>query len=231
MDRAIALTKDCFNALNQLRALGDHEHVSPELIHRRMSELVERLSTNAREQGVLDRDARDMAYAIVAFADEIAIANATLAGFWRENLLQMRFFDENIAGEGFFRRLESLRRDPRRVDVLRTYHLCLLLGFEGFHIGRPEGELRRLIDSVSAEVDQNIKVPDVLSPDGERPDDAMIRRRERHPLLWIAVASLATALTLYIGLRVVLDGQTDGIIQSLHGLEPVSSAGPPGALR
>ena len=221
MDRSTALTKDCFNALNQLRALGGHEHISPELLHRRMGELVERMLTTARDQGALERDAKDMAYAIVALADEIAVANPSLAGYWRENLLQMRYFDENIAGEVFFRRLEALRRDHRRVDVLRVYYLCLLFGFEGYHIGRPEGDLRRLIDSVAAEVDQGNKQPDELSPDGERPDDAMIRRYERHPLLWIALASLATALAIYIGLRVVLDGQTDEVVRALHVLEPI----------
>ena len=231
MDRVSALTKDCFNATNQLRALGGHEHISPELLHRRMRELVERMLVNARQQGVLDRDARDMAYAIVALADEIAIANGALAGYWRENLLQMRFFDENIAGEGFFRKLDTLRRDHRRVDVLRVFYLCLLLGFEGFHIGRPEGELRRLTDSVASEVEQTIKYSDELSPDGERPDDALLRRRERHPLLWIAVASLATALALYIGLRVVLDSQTDGVVQALQVLEQVPVAAPVGRVR
>jgi type VI secretion system protein ImpK len=225
MDRTAALTKDCFNAVNQLRALSGNESVSPELVHRRMRELIERFFIKAREQGVLDRDARDMGYAIVALADEIAIANPGLAGFWRENLLQMRYFDENIAGEGFFRKLESLRRDHRRVDVLRTFYTCLLLGFEGYHLGRSEGELRRLMDSVASEVEQGIRYNDALSPDGERPDDAMLRRRERHPLLWIAVASFATALALYIGLRVVLNGQTDTVVKALRILEP--APGPP----
>jgi type VI secretion system protein ImpK len=123
MDRTTALTKDCFNALNQLRALDGREGVSPQVLHRRMSDLVDGLLPAARDPGTPERDAKDMAYAIVALADEIALAKARggIDEYWRSHLLQTKFFDETVAGEGFFRRLETLRRDHRRVAVLRAY--------------------------------------------------------------------------------------------------------------
>lgn len=219
MDRATALTRDSFNALNQLRALSGHEHISPQVLHRRMSELIERLMDGGRDSGVPDKDARDMAYAIAALADEIAInknsSDGSIEEYWRNNLLQTKFFDENNAGVGFFQRLETLRRDHRRIEVLRVYYLCLLFGFQGQYLGRAEGDLRRLTDSVGNEVEQALEAGSELSPDGQRPDEAAIRRREKRPLLMAALASLAGALTIYIVLRVVLDSQTNGIIETL----------------
>jgi type VI secretion system protein ImpK len=225
MDRTSALTKDCFNALNQLRALESRDVVSPQVLHRRISDLVDRLLGGARDQGTSERDAKDMAYAIVALADEIAVGKAGgIDEYWRGNLLQMKFFDENVAGEGFFRRLETLRRDHRRVDVLRAYYLCLLFGFQGIYTGRAEGELRRLTDSVGNEIEQGLEIAPELSPDGLRPDDALIKRRESRPLLWIAMGCLAASLALYITLRVVLDGQTDRIVEGVQ-LGPKNGGG------
>ena len=50
---------------------------------------------------------------------------------WMSNPLQLHYFNENLAGEGFFYRLERILADPRRVEALRVYYLCLLFGFQG----------------------------------------------------------------------------------------------------
>lgn len=214
MNRVTELTRDCFNALNQLRAL-DPRQVSPAALQRRFSELIERLQADARDQSIPERDARDMTYALVALADEIALSRSgPLQDYWRDNLLQYRLFDENVAGEGFFRRLETLRNDGRRVEVLRVYYLCLLFGFQGKYVGRADSELRRLIDSIGQEIERGLEFLDELAPDGGRPDEAMLRRRERNPLLWIALASLAAAMAVYVGLRVLLDYQTEDLVEA-----------------
>jgi type VI secretion system protein ImpK len=219
MERASVTVKDCFNALNQLRALQGHEAVAPQVLHRRLSELVQGLLDSAHDEGASERNARDSAYAIAALGDEIALSRSgAIESFWRDNLLQTKFFDDTLAGEGFFRRLETLRRDHRRVDVLRTYYLCLLFGFRGVHLGRPEAELRRLTDSLAAEIEQGLELGSELSPDGARPDEAEIRRQERRPLLWIALGALAASLCLYLSLRLVLDGQTDRVVTHLQAL-------------
>jgi type VI protein secretion system component VasF len=60
-----------------------------------------------------------------------------------------------------------------------------------------------------------LEISPELSPDGLRPDEARIRRRERRPLLWIALGCLAASLSVYIVLRVVLDAQTDRIVEGV----------------
>jgi type VI secretion system protein ImpK len=225
MNKVGELTRDGFNALNQLRAL-DPRAVSPAALQRQFSELIDRLLADAREQSVPERDARDIAYALVALADEIALSRSgPLQDYWRDHLLQSSLFDENVAGEGFFRRLETLRNDGRRVEVLRVYYLCLLFGFQGKYVGRSDSELRRLIDSVGQEIERGLEYLDELAPDGPRPDEAMLRRRERNPLLWISLASLAAAMAVYVGLRVILDYQTDDLIEKT----PTAQTAPRGA--
>src|SRR3954454_1125871 len=121
MDRINEITSECFVAVSQLREL-DSPSISPELIHDRLQGFVESMRARAREQGISGRDADDMAYAIVALADEVAMGKPDpLRGYWLGRPLQLALFNDTLAGEGFFTRLTELRRDPRRADVLRVY--------------------------------------------------------------------------------------------------------------
>jgi type VI secretion system protein ImpK len=231
-DSTLDPTRACFNAINQLRALGPHgTDATRQRLHARIADLIDRLQDD-RQLDLSDRDARDMAYALVALADETGVGQAELAGtetaalaaagagFWRANLLQMKFFDENTAGEGFFRRLEGLRRDHRRVPVLRVYYLCLLFGFQGRYVGREASELRRLTESVGRELAEALALGTTLSPDGGRPDEAALRRRQRRPLVAAGLGAVLASACLYVGLRVLIDQRVQALADRL--------AGPPG---
>jgi type VI secretion system protein ImpK len=208
MDTVNQITSECFNALTQLREL-DGPIGSPETIHGRLSGFVDGLRERARDQGMSQRDADDAAYAIVALADEVALGKPEpMRGFWMSRPLQLHFFHETLAGEGFFQKLDELRRDPRRADVLRVYYQCLLLGFQGKYSMRGgDAELLRMIDSLRPEVERRIEVPDALSPAGEPPDEPLVRSSRRNPFLWIALGVFAVAITVFIGLRLSIDHQ------------------------
>ena len=212
MDVVNQVTSECFNALTQLRDL-DGPVGSPDLIYNRLSGFVEKMREKARELGMPERDATDMAYAIVALCDEIAVDKPEpMHSFWIGKQLQYKFFDDQLAGEGFFNRLQELRRDGRRSDVLRVYYQCLLLGFQGKYSMRGgEAELLKIIDSLRPEVERQIEVPDHLSPNGEAPDEPLVRSSKRNPFLWIALGVFAVAIAVFIGLRVSLDRQVADI--------------------
>lgn len=212
MDAVNQITSECFNALTQLREL-DGPISSPELIHNRLSGFVDAMRERAREQGLAQRDADDMAYALVALCDEIAMGKPEpMRGYWMARPLQLHFFHETLAGEGFFQRLQDLRRDPRRADVLRVYYQCLLLGFQGKYSMRGgEIELIRISDSLRPEVERQLEVPDRLSPAGEPPDEPLVRSSRRNPFLWIALGVFAVAIAVFIGLRLSLDRQVTQI--------------------
>jgi type VI secretion system protein ImpK len=212
MDVVNQVTSECFNALTQLREL-DGPVGSPDLIYNRLSAFVEKMREKARELGMSERDANDIAYAIVALCDEIAVDKPEpMHSFWIGKQLQYKFFDDQLAGEGFFNRLQELRRDGRRAEVLRVYYQCLLLGFQGkYSIRGGEAELLKIMDSLRPEVERQIEIPDHLSPNGEAPDEPLVRSSKRNPFLWIALGVFAVAIAVFIGLRVSLDRQVADI--------------------
>ncbi len=219
MDNVNQVTAECFNALRQLREL-DGPIRSPETIHERLAGFIEAMRERARDAGMPQRDADDIAYAIVALADEIALGKAEpLRGFWMNHLLQLQFFNESLAGEGFFTKLQQIRRDGRRPDVLRVYYQCLLFGLQGKYSMRGgELELMKMIDTLRPEVERNIEVPEQLSPAGEPPDEPQVRPGQRNLFLWIALGVFAVAIAVFIGLRVNLDRQVSNLSDRVESL-------------
>ncbi len=200
------LTSECFNAVGRLREL-DSPVSSPEMVQVHLRGYLDTFKQRALAQGVTERDAQDIVYALIALIDEVALgAPEPLRSYWMSNQLQLRYFAENVAGEGFFVRLQALVNDGRRLDALRVYYLCLLFGFQGKY-GYPGGdvELMRITDMVRQRVERDAEVPETLSPAGEVPDEPMVRRASSNAPLWIALGVAAVALAVFVGLRVSFD--------------------------
>jgi type VI secretion system protein ImpK len=212
LDRINEITSECFVAIGQLREL-ESPAVSPQLVHDRLRGFVEAMRGRAREQGMSGGDADDIAYALVALIDEVAMGKPDpLRGYWMGRPLQLDLFNDALAGEGFFTRLADLRRDPRRADVLRVYYHCLLLGFQGkYGIRGGDLELMRLVDSLKPEIERHLEVPESLSPAGEPPDEPLLRASGKNRMLWIALGVFAVAIAVFVGLRISLSRQIDDL--------------------
>ncbi|GJM07613.1 MAG: hypothetical protein DHS20C10_13470 [marine bacterium B5-7] len=74
-----------------------------------------------------------MSYAWVAAFDEFAmIQDWPGRGTWMQQPLQVQYFQENQAGEGFFTRLSRMRQRPHQhLVVLQLMYGLLLMGFQG----------------------------------------------------------------------------------------------------
>lgn len=73
-------------------------------------------------------------YIFVAMADEVMIShNWHGADYWRQNCLETKIFQTQVAGERIFSQIESLLKtnDPLQRELARLYLLCLALGFQG----------------------------------------------------------------------------------------------------
>lgn len=221
MDRVDQVTKDCFNALIQIRALDPSAQPPPEVLHQRLRSFVDAMSARGREAGFSQEDVRDMAYAIVALADEIVLSSSGPARqFWMSRPLQLHYFNENTAGDGFFDRVEALRQDPSRADVLRVYYLCLMLGFYGrYRLRGGEAELLSITEAVAQDLARARQFGgETLSPHGERPAEARGASRRELPLLWLAGGAVVLSLALYVGLRVAIGGEADRTGQRIEQL-------------
>jgi type VI secretion system protein ImpK len=221
MDLVSDLTSECFSAIGRLRAL-DEPVASPETVHARLLAFVETFKERARRAGVAEKDTQDMAYALVALMDEAALrAPEPLRGYWMNQPLQLHYFHENVAGEGFFTRLDSILADGRRLAVLRVYQLCLLFGFQGKY-GFPGGEvdLMRIAESVRNLMQRNQEEPGALSPAGEAPDEPLVRSGSRNLFLWVSLGIFALALAVFVGLRLSFDRQVGDLAGRVDEIAP-----------
>lgn len=220
MDLVSDLTSECFSAIGRLHALNEPV-TSPEAVHGQLRSLVDACKERARKAGVPEKDAQDIVYALVALMDEIGLrAPEPLRGYWVNHPLQLHYFSENLAGEGFFVRLDSLLADGRRLAVLRVYQLCLLFGFQGKY-GFPGGDvdLMRISETVHSQVRRH-QEPSALSPAGEAPDEPLLRGTGRNLLLWVSLAVFGLALTVFVGLRVSFDHQVGDLAGRVDEIAP-----------
>lgn len=221
MDKVNEVTKDCFNALVQIRNLADDGFLAPEMLHARVKGFIDELFRSGQRAGIYDRDLHDMAYAIVALADEVAMRKSgSIRDVWLSNPLQLQYFSENLAGEGFFFRLEQLLADPRRVDTLRVYYLCLLFGFQGKYAIRG-GELE--LAAVQRRVKDTLGIhakPEPLSKRHMRPRERVNRAQQYYVTVWIGLLAVLFSLALIIVLRKALDRQTSNVVERTEALLP-----------
>lgn len=221
MDRVNEVTKDCFNALVQIRSLADEGFLAPEMLHARVMGFIDELFRSGARAGLYERDLHDMAYAIVALADEVAMRKSgAVRDIWLSKPLQLHYFSENLAGEGFFFRLEQLIADPRRVETLRVYYLCLLFGFQGKYAMRG-GELE--LAAVQRRVKDILGIsakPEPLSKRHMRPRERVNRAQQYYVTVWLGLLAVLFSLALIVVLRKALDSRTDNIVERARALLP-----------
>lgn len=182
---------------------------SADIMKRRVSTLLEDMERRGTELGIQKRDLDDARYALVAFIDE-QLFRARWAGRqeWMLEPLQLVYFNENTAGEGFFERLDALEKDPARVHVLEVYYLCLALGFQGKYAVRGGDGLAAVTDRIASILARATPRGDVLSPHDVPPDARSSRARRETPVLVIGGVVVAVAILLAVTLKLVLSSST-----------------------
>jgi len=222
MGRSTEVARECFDAILALREADESTVLDPGQLHASLRGVVDEFLRLAAAAGFARDDVQDMAYAVVALMDEVVLSKGSeeLRQFWSGQPMQLHYFQENVAGEAFFTRLEAVRRDPRRVEVLRIYHLALLFGFQGrYRVRGGEFELLGLTDAVGRDLARAQAVDvDELSPRGARPAEGLGRSRRGGPLLWIGVGALALSVVLYVGLRISLSAGTAAVVERMAPL-------------
>jgi type VI secretion system protein ImpK len=216
-----AITQDCINALIQLRQLEDLALPQPEILHGRLRAFIDTLFQRAAQAGLSREDANDVAYPIVALADELMLSRPDpLRGYWIGHLLQLHYFHENVAGEAFFTRLDAVRGDPRKADVLRVYYLALVFGFQGrYRVRGGELELMNLIESVQRDLGRAQRDTELLSPSGDRPAEALARVGRSSAVIWVGAGALALSLVFYLGLRVSLASRAGDVVDRVAAVQ------------
>lgn len=206
MNRINETTKDALNMVLQLRKLPDDASVAPEHLHGRLRSTLDEMISRGKGLDLKESDLADVTYALVAFADEVAQQKSgPIQEYWHLRPLQLYYFGENVAGDGFFERLERIIADPSRVEVLTLYHLCLALGFQGrFAVRGGELQLdvmrRRVREALGSMI-----APEPVSRRHLPGRETLARHHFDYLLMWLGLFGVLFALCFFVVLRVALD--------------------------
>lgn len=217
MNRVSEVTKDAFNAVIQVR--NAPKGVSAEVVYAQVKERIDECISRGRDAGMTESDVADITYALVALADEFAQREPSgLAEYWHQQPLQLYYFAENVAGEGYFHRLEQVLSDPSRVEALVVYHTGLQLGFEGRYAvrgGERELELvrRRVRDAMGV-----LLKPEPLSRHPLPPSESTVGWNLDFVLLWASLFSLLFAACFWLVLRVSLENLSMDLVDQCQQL-------------
>jgi len=84
----------------------------------------------------------------------------------------------------------------------------LLFGFRGrYGVRGGDVPLSELIESVRAQLSRALPMPEVLAPNGLRPEEGLLDSTRKLPIVWISLGCAILASVLYLGLVVSLREQ------------------------
>ena len=215
----------CAEVLTLAAQLGNaHDLPQPDVLRRRIATLLEEMDRRGAEAKIPKRDLEDAHYAIVAFIDE-QLFRSSWSGRqqWMLEPLQLTYFNENTAGDGFFQRVEALEKE--RPHVLQIYYLCLALGFQGKYAVKNGDGLSALIEKLGAILGRQLPATDLVSPHGISPDTRRGRASREAPVLLIGAGVITLAVVVFFGLRVALStSSSDATMVMQKASAPAASA-------
>jgi type VI secretion system protein ImpK len=210
----------CSDVLSLILQLRNSQDLpGPDILQRRVLGLFETMMSNGREAGIPEQDMNEVKYALAAFADEV-IYHSNWPGRtqWLNNPLQLQFFQENTAGDGFFERLDMLYSQRGRDHVTQIFFVCLALGFQGkFRLGQQEG-LAAVLEGVGNYVALSVGSNDQLAPNAERRDGGGGAVRRELPFLAIALGFFVFALLIVLILRLVIGSNASDVGEQIRKL-------------
>ena len=134
-------------------------------------------------------------FGLAAFVDEAVLtANFPLKHEWEKNPLQLKFFGEQLAGNKFFDKLESmLPQIEVTQDAVEIYYYCMLLGFKGRYAVYEQEKLLATMQNTANQLVKVGKIKSVeLSPNWIANDQPKPPEKKGMPI-WAKVGALAFA--------------------------------------
>jgi type VI secretion system protein ImpK len=219
MDKMYWACADAMSLASQLSTARDLP--SPDVLQRRISGLFEQMARKCRDAGIPEEDVVDARYAIAAFMDE-QIFRSPWPGRqqWMSQPLQLVYFNENTAGEGFFTRMQNMQQQSQRAHVLQIYYLCLSLGFQGKYAVHGGEGLGAVADYVGATVTRQLPSSDVVSPHGEPREAVRGFVRREAPIVLLSICFFALALVGFVVLKLILSGTLSDATAQMNQTTP-----------
>lgn len=186
---------------------------TPESLRKLILHYLDLFKKNCRAMEFNPSLVSDAVYALVALLDETVMSTpGECRNYWVTNPIQLELFGDNLAGEGFFRRLEKLMEEPEKMkDVLEIYYLCLSLGFEGKYKLGNASERNVVIDSLARLLlKAGRHSVSSLSPHGRRTmaKDLFKRGARKIMPLWAVCTTAVALLFIFYGIMRFLTNES-----------------------
>jgi type VI secretion system protein ImpK len=132
-------------------------------------------------------------FGLAAFVDEAVLtADFPLRHEWEKNPLQLKYFGEQLAGNKFFDKLESmLPQIEVTQDAVEIYYYCMLLGFKGRYAVYEQEKLLAIMQNAANQLVKVGKIKPVeLSPNWIANDQPKPPEKRGMPV-WAKVGAFA----------------------------------------
>jgi len=165
---------------------------------------------------------KETKYAMAAFVDEIILCSDwSERTVWMSNPLQLQFFGEHLAGEGFFKHLAKLRQaGSTNSDIIELYYVCLQLGFEGVYRLQGMEQLMALQVDLRSQLEDYKKIKNrTLSPTGLPESGFISHMRKEVPNWAISVFTVAIIFFTYMGYSMIIENQAENGVKDIVALQ------------
>ncbi|MDQ2999695.1 MAG: type IVB secretion system protein IcmH/DotU [Fibrobacterota bacterium] len=161
-------------------------------------------------------------YALAAFIDETVInSENNCRETWIADPLATSFFNDSLAGENFFKRLEALLPDLKRnLEAIEVYYFALALGFQGrYRLSGPE-VLPNVVRNLLKRIEGLRGAPSkAVSPSAYVHPGVKGREKSGRPLIFGSALFLVVSVLLYVLLMFASDGALDPARETLERLQ------------
>lgn len=160
-------------------------------------------------------------FALAAFVDEVILTNNfPLREEWEKYPLQLEFFGEQLAGNKFYDKLESmLRQIEVTADAVEVYYVCMLLGFKGRYAVYEQEKLLATMQRAADALVKAGKIKNIeLSPHWLVKDQPTPPEKKKMPT-WAKVsafAGLGFAVLLYLVMFLLSSKFLEDAMSPLH---------------
>lgn len=164
-------------------------------------------------------EVQQIKYALAAFIDEAILNSAwPQRSSWMGKPLQLQYFGEHSAGEGFFKRLSELRQGGNQyINILEVYYVCLQFGFEGMYRMQGLEKLLALQVDLRSQIEISHGIIDAhLAPNG-LPQQKLSLKVGRKVPVWV-ITSITTVLIfcIYLSFSIAISHKANKALQNIN---------------
>ncbi|MGE3920195.1 MAG: type IVB secretion system protein IcmH/DotU [Gammaproteobacteria bacterium] len=182
-----------------------------------IKEMLGQVKQKAVLENVNEKTINELVYGLCVYIDEkILKFDNEVTEYWKKNPLQLQYYQENIAGEGFFEKLAEFRQNlPQKIDLLEVYYYCIEFGLVGVYNVLGLKALKVLKNEIHEQI-LAIRGPErKLNPDNLQSE---VRYFESKRLYILISCGIFILLIVYVGFYITIETQGNSFLNTVKTL-------------